>query len=85
MFFKTSQYGEAMGRIGAIDPVLAQIVPFAAFAGVAFYMFYVLAFVPGGQPIGGLERAFGKVARFVTGLIQRPLPWREATASAAAE
>ena len=85
VFFKTSQYGEAMGRIGAIDPVLAQIVPFAAFAGVAFYMFYVLAFVPGGQPIGGLERAFGKVARFVTGLIQRPLPWREATASAAAE
>ena len=83
VFFKTSQYGEAMGRIGAVDPVLAQVVPFAAFAGVAFYMFYVLAFVPGGQPIGGLERAFGKVVRVVVSLVRRPLPWREATPVAA--
>ena len=83
VFFKTSQYGEAMGRIGAVDPVLAQVVPFAVFALVAGWMYYVLAFVPGGQPIGALDRVFGKAAALVTGLIRRPLPWREATADPA--
>ncbi len=85
IFFKTSQYGEAMGRIGAVNPVLAQLVPFAAFAGIAFYLYYVLAFVPGGQPIGALDRWAGKLGRLVTGLIRRPVPWREATTPAAAE
>ncbi len=79
VFFKTSQYGEAMGRIGAVDPVLAQVVPFAIFAGIATWMYYVLAFVPGAQPIGALDRAFGKVVQAVTGLLRRPVPWREAT------
>jgi lipopolysaccharide export system permease protein len=79
VFFKTSQYGEAMGRIGAVDPVLAQAVPFAAFAGIAVYLYYVLAFVPGGQPIGALDRWAGKIATFVAGLVRRPMPWREAT------
>ena len=82
VFFKTSQYGEAMGRIGAVDPVLAQVVPFAAFALVAGWMYYVLAFVPGGQPIGALDRAFGQVTKLLTGLIRRPVPWRDATADA---
>ena len=79
VFFKTSQYGEAMGRIGAVDPVLAQVVPFVGFAAIALYLYYVLAFVPGGQPIGALDRAFTKLSSLVTGLIRRPVPWREAT------
>ena len=84
IFFKTSQYGEAMGRIGAVDPVLAQVVPFAAFAGVAGWLYYILAFVPGGQPIGALDRWAAKITTVVTGLIRRPVPWREATATAEA-
>ncbi len=79
IFFKTSQYGEAMGRIGAVDPVLAQVVPFAAFAGVSAWLYYILAYVPGGQPIGALDRWAAKITALVTGLIRRPLPWRDAT------
>ena len=59
--------------------MLAQAVPFAAFAGIALYLYYVLAFVPGGEPIGALDRWAGKITRFVTGLVRRPVPWREAT------
>jgi lipopolysaccharide export system permease protein len=81
VFFKTSQYGEAMGRIGAVDPVLAQVVPLAGFAALSFYLYYVLAFVPGGQPIGALDRIAARATAFVTGLFRRPVPWREATAA----
>ncbi len=81
VFFKTSQYGEAMGRIGAVDPVLAQVVPLAAFAALSFYLYYVLAFVPGGQPIGALDRIANRATAFVTGLFRRSVPWREATAA----
>ena len=80
VFFKTSQYGEAMGRIGAVDPVLAQVLPLAGFAALAFYLYYVLAFVPGGQPIGALDRLAARATAFVTGLFRRPVPWRDATA-----
>ena len=84
-FHKTSQYGEAMGAIGKIDPVLAQWVPFAIFSAVAFWLYYTLAFVPGGQPIGGLDRVFGKVAKLVGSLIRRPTPWAPVPDPAPAE
>jgi len=76
-FHKTSQYGEAMGGAGRVDPVLAQWVPFAGFAALSFWLYYILAYVPGGQPIGALDRWFGKLASFVTGLIRRPTPWED--------
>ena len=79
VFFKTSQYGEAMGRIGAVDPVLAQVIPLGVFAALAGWLFYILAFVPGGQPIGALDRWAGKIATLATALVRRPVPWREAT------
>ncbi|MBV8972550.1 MAG: LptF/LptG family permease [Sphingomonadaceae bacterium] len=84
VFFKTSQYGEAMGKIGAVDPVLAQVVPFGIFAGLSLYLYYVLAFVPGGQPIGALDRWAAKLRTLVAGLVRRPTPWREATTPAGA-
>ena len=76
-FHKTSQYGEAMGGAGRVDPVLAQWVPFAGFAALSFWLYYILAYVPGGQPIGALDRWFGKLASFITGLIRRPTPWED--------
>jgi lipopolysaccharide export system permease protein len=35
------------------------------------WMFYTLAYVPGGQPIGALERSFAKLAAFVSQLWKR--------------
>jgi lipopolysaccharide export system permease protein len=61
-YHKVSEYGERMGAIGRVDPTLTQWVPFALFTALAAWMFHVLAHRPGGQPIGGLDRAFGRLA-----------------------
>ncbi len=69
-YHKINQYAEAVGGLGRIDPVLALWVPFAIFAGLILWMFYTVAYVPGGQPIGALERVFSKLGA----VIKRRLP-----------
>ena len=71
-YHKVNEYGQALGGLGKIDPFFALWVPFVIFAGICSWMFYVIAFVPGGQPIGGLERGFSKLSK----LIGRLLPKR---------
>ena len=56
-----------MGTLGRVDPVLAQWVPYALFLGMALWLFRVLE-RPGGQPIGALDRWFGKITGFLSGL-----------------
>jgi lipopolysaccharide export system permease protein len=65
-YHKVNQYAASVGALGRIDPLIALWVPFLAFAALTFWMFYTIAFVPGGQPIGALERVFGKAAKLVT-------------------
>jgi len=65
-YHKVNQYAASVGALGRIDPLIALWVPFVAFAALTFWMFYTIAFVPGGQPIGALERVFGKAAKLVT-------------------
>ncbi len=36
-------------------------MPFLVFAAIIWWLYYQLAYVPGGQPIGGLERVFAKL------------------------
>ena len=62
---KVNQYAEAVGGLGKIDPLIALWVPFAIFAGLILWMYYTIAYVPGGQPIGALERVFSKLAKAV--------------------
>ncbi len=69
-YHKINQYAEAVGGLGRIDPLIALWIPFAIFAGLVCWMFYTVAYVPGGQPIGALERVFSKIG----GLIKRRLP-----------
>jgi lipopolysaccharide export system permease protein len=64
-YYKVSEYATGMGSIGAFDPFLALWTPFTVFAALILWMYYTLAHVPGGQPIGGVERLFGKLTRFV--------------------
>ena len=59
-YHKVNEYAQGMGALGRIDPLIALWVPFLLFAALIWYLFYQLAFVPGGQPIGGLERVFAK-------------------------
>lgn len=60
-YHKVNQYGEAIGGLGRVDPLIALWVPFCIFAALVLWMYYTIAYVPGGQPIGALERAFAKL------------------------
>jgi lipopolysaccharide export system permease protein len=71
-YFKVNEYGEGIGGLGRVDPFIALWVPFAIFAGLVLWMFHTIAFVPGGQPIGALERVFAKISKVVV----RWLPFR---------
>ncbi|MBJ7441621.1 MAG: LPS export ABC transporter permease LptF [Sphingopyxis sp.] len=66
---KINQYAEDMGARGVIDPVIALWVPFLLFAALAIWMYYVVAHVPGGQPIGALERVATKTAQKIRDLM----------------
>jgi lipopolysaccharide export system permease protein len=65
---KINQYAEDMGARGVIDPLIALWVPFLLFAALAIWMYYVVAHVPGGQPIGALERVAAKTTQKIRGL-----------------
>lgn len=66
-FHKFTEYGERMGQLGRVDPLLAQWVPYVLFFGLALYLYRVLG-RPGGQPIGALDRWFGKITGLVSSL-----------------
>jgi len=70
-YHKVNQYAEQMGAQGRFVPELAMWIPFAFFAAMIFWMYHVLAHRPGGQPIGALERFFGKAARRIRRLLPR--------------
>jgi lipopolysaccharide export system permease protein len=59
-YHKVNQYAASVGERGAIDPLIALWVPFLVFAALIVWMYYTLAYIPGGQPIGALERVFTK-------------------------
>jgi len=67
-YHKVNQYAEDMGAAGRIDPIIALWVPFCIFAGIILMMYRTLAHVPGGQPIGGLERAASRIGGAIKGL-----------------
>lgn len=70
-YHKVNQYGESVAELGRVDPWVALWGPFAIFAGIIFWMFYQIAFVPGGQPIGALESVYAKLAKLLKKLFKR--------------
>ena len=70
---KVNEYGQAFGSLGRVDPIIALWVPCAIFAALVIWMYRTVAYVPGGQPIGALERVFAKLAS----AIARHLPGRK--------
>ncbi len=59
--YKINEYAQALGGRGKVDPVIALWVPFLIFAGLSWWMYRTLAHVPGGQPIGALERVAARI------------------------
>lgn len=71
-FHKLSEYAERVGGTGLIDPVWGQWVPFILFSALCVWLYATLAYRPGGEPIGGLERGFAAIAARVARLVSRP-------------
>ena len=66
---KVNEYSESVAALGRVDPVLALWGPFAVFAALVLWMYYQIAHVPGGQPIGAIDRMFGKIAKSILRLL----------------
>ncbi|MDB5736808.1 MAG: export transporter permease LptF [Sphingomonas bacterium] len=60
-YHKVNQYAAAIAALGKVNPVLALWTPFVIFSLLIWWMYYTLAYKPGGQPIGALERGAAKM------------------------
>ena len=70
-YHKVNQYGQSIAELGRIDPFVALWGPFVLFAALILWMFYRVAYVPGGQAIGALEAAYAKIGKRVKKLLRR--------------
>jgi lipopolysaccharide export system permease protein len=70
-YHKVNEYAESMGALGRFDPFFALWIPFLLFALLIIWMYHTLAHVPGGQPIGALERVFAKAGTALSSLFKR--------------
>jgi lipopolysaccharide export system permease protein len=70
-YHKINQYGQDVAALGRIDPILALWGPFFVFAALILWMYYRVAYVPGGQAIGWLERASSIVVRRLKAILAR--------------
>lgn len=70
-YHKVNEYGAAVAALGRVSPVIALWVPFVLFAGLILWMYWRVAYVPGGQPIGALERVAGNLGKWARQLAKR--------------
>lgn len=70
-YHKVNEYAASVAGLGRIDPALALWGPFFLFAALILWMYWRIAYVPGGQPIGALEKFAGSVGRRLRTLFAR--------------
>ena len=73
-YHKINEYGAAVSALGKASPFLILWGPFVLFAALILWMYWRVAYVPGGQAIGALERFaanFGKRLRGAAGAARR--------------
>src|SRR6476469_6374752 len=70
-YHKINQYAEDVATLGRFDPTVALWVPFALFAALIVWMYWRVAYVPGGQAIGALETWFARLGKRVRALLKR--------------
>ena len=73
-YHKINEYGQDVAALGRIDPVLALWGPFAVFAALIVWMYWRVAYVPGGQAIGWLERVTINTSKRLAALVRRRKP-----------
>jgi lipopolysaccharide export system permease protein len=69
-YHKVNQYGESVGALGKVDPIIALWGPFLLASALVLWMYHVIAHRPGGQPIAALEFAFGKLGKQIVRLLK---------------
>lgn len=70
-YHKINQYANDVASLGRISPILGLWGPFVVFAVLIVWMYWRVAYVPGGQAIGWLETASAKVAKRLKSLLRR--------------
>ena len=69
--------GQGAAAAGRGDPLLIQWGPFVVFAAIILWLYWRIAYIPGGQPIGALEKfadTIGKRLRSLFGRRAAPRP-----------
>lgn len=72
-YHKVNEYGQAAGAQGRFPPELILWGPFFLFAALIVWMYWRVAYVPGGQPIGALEKFFNTAGKKLTSLWKRQM------------
>ncbi|RKF18264.1 LptF/LptG family permease [Altericroceibacterium spongiae] len=70
-YHKVNQYGQSVAVLGRVDPWLGLWGPFVIFSLLIGWMYYRVAYVPGGQAIGALESVFAKFAKWMRKLLRQ--------------
>lgn len=73
-YHKVNEYGQAVSALGKVSPVLALWGPFVIFSLLILWMYWRVAYVPGGQAIGALEKFATNLGKRVTSLFDRRKP-----------
>lgn len=70
-YHKINEYGQAAAAQGRFPPELILWGPFVLFSLLIVWLFWRIAYVPGGQPIGALEKAAANLAKRIRKLFDR--------------
>jgi lipopolysaccharide export system permease protein len=70
-YHKVNQYAQNAATNGQVNAVLALWTPLIILTALIAWMYHVLAYKPGGQPIGALEWFFAKTAKRLRALLPR--------------
>jgi lipopolysaccharide export system permease protein len=74
VYHKLCEYGQGVAAAGRADPLLVQWGPFVLFGAIIGWMYWRIAYVPGGQPIGALERFADTIGKRLRRLFGRRAP-----------
>jgi lipopolysaccharide export system permease protein len=70
-YHKVNQYANDVAALGKMNPILGLWGPFALFAALILWMYWRVAYVPGGQPLGWLEKGSEIVVKWFKSLLKR--------------
>ena len=71
LYHKVNEYGQNVASLGRVDPTLALWGPFVIFAALIAWMYWRVAYVPGGQAIGWLEQFAQTLGKRMRALLAR--------------